>query len=223
MSVTAAIEARCLYESVLNALRGSGSAPCGEGVTTWWRRRGVVDGAAAMAVGALMAIGCSVALAGDGASASQARFEQELAQLSPSLMEFARLARADESARARVAVAAARARPNVELRTLLETLSREAQAGVTVSRLRQTQEGFELQVRAVDSAACAAWVKRLARIPGWEAADIADLTLAAARIGGQGGRAMEARVRLPLRTAALAPMPRRTAESRAPQSGGSER
>lgn len=223
MSMTGAIEARCLYESAINALRGSGSAPRGDSVTPLWRRRGVVDGVAAMALGALVAIGCSVAVAGDGASARQARFERELAQLSPSLTEFARLARADESARARVAVAAARARPNVELRTLLETLSREAQAGVTVSRLRQTQEGFELQVHAVDSAACAAWVKRLARIPGWEAADIADLTLAAARIGGQGGRAMQARVRLPLRTAAPVPMPWRTPEGRERRSGGSGR
>jgi Tfp pilus assembly protein PilN len=227
MNSIAAIEVGCHDERVSDVPRGFDSASLavrGMRALRAWRRREVIDCVAAISIGVLMAAGWALAGPNDsGGGARRLLLERELTQLSPSLTELARLSRAGESTRASVAAAAARARPYMELRTLLETLGREAHAGVTVSRLRQTQEGFELQVHAVDSAACASWVARLARIPGWQSADIAGLRLAAARGGGQSGRAVEASVRLPLRAMASAPLPRRTPVGRDDRGDRSDR
>jgi Tfp pilus assembly protein PilN len=205
MSAVASIDVGCPYESVPNALFGRGSPrhrlrrlglPC---------RHHAIECTAAITLGALMAIvGANGGSAEDRAGARRVVLEQQLAQLSPSLAELAWFQRAGESARTGAAVALAQARPYAELRALLDALSRHAHAGVTVSRLRQGRDGFELRVRAVDSAACTSWVERLARMRGWEAADIADLRLVAATTDDQAAGAVEAIVRLPSRAAASA-------------------
>ena len=160
-----------------------------------------------------MAIACAASRSDhDRAGSRRVLLEQQLAQLSPELAELARLDRAGESARASAAVALARARPYAELRSLLETLSGHAHAGVTISRLRQGREGFDLQVRAVDSAACTSWVERLRRIPRWEAAEMTDLRLIAAPVDGQAEQAVEANVRLPSPAQSPATASRRTAQ-----------
>lgn len=170
-----------------------------------WRRRPLIECAAGAAAGAVIALGCAaLAPADSNISARREHLERELAGLSVQLAEYARLERAGRGAHASAAAAAARARPSVELRLLFETLSREARAGVTIRRLRHSRDGFEMQVRAVDSAACASWVARLARVPGWERADMVDLRLAANPKGREAGRAVEATVRVPSHGAASA-------------------
>lgn len=168
-------------------------------------RRQLIECATGIVAGAVIAFGCAaLAPADSNLRARRERLERELASLSAPLTEYARLERAGQGALASAAAAAARARPAAELRLLLETLSAEARAGVTVRRLRQNREGFEMQVRAVDSAACASWVARLARVPGWEGADMVDLRWVATPKSPQAGRTVEATVRVRPRVAASA-------------------
>lgn len=169
------------------------------------RWRALIECAAGIVAGAVIALGCAALTPADSNMIGRReRLEQEVASLSAPLAEYARLERAGHGAHASAVAAAARARPSVELRSLLETLSREAQAGVTVRHLRQSRGGFEIAIRAVDSAACAAWVARLARVSGWEGTEILDLRLVAASKGQPAGRAVEANVRVPSRASASA-------------------
>lgn len=226
MSTMIGMDSGCPYESASQALSGFGSLPHRRGASRSLRRRYWGERMAAMSVGVLMAIAWAASGSGDDrAGARRVLLERQLAQLAPALDDLARLDRAAESARASAAVALARARPYAQLRALLDTLSGQAHAGVTVSRVRQSREGFELQVRAVDSAACASWVERLRRIPGWEAADITDLRLVAAAVDGHAERAVEASVRLPSSVAVPASAPRRTTHGsgRDDRGGRSER
>lgn len=226
MSAMVAMDAGCTYEWAPHALSGFESLPPRRRAPRWPRRRYWIECAAAVSAGALMAIAWAASGSGDDRIGDRrVVLERQLAQLSPALAELARLERARERARASAAIALARARPYAELRSLLETLSGQAHAGVSVSRLRQSREGFELQVRAVDSTACASWVERLTRVPGWEAADIANMRLVAVPVSGSAtGRAVEATVRLPSRGATPASTPRRTqlASSREVRGGRSE-
>ncbi|RDU95547.1 hypothetical protein [Trinickia dinghuensis] len=224
MSTIVAIEAGCPYEGASDALPGFESPPPGYNPALRRHRRTLIDCAAAAIVGTLTAICCAAAAPGDGRmDARRVLLERKLAQLSPSLAELSRLERLGEGSRAKAAAAAARARPYVELRSLLETLSRDAHAGVAVDRLRQTVEGFELQIHAADSAAAASWMGRLTRAPGGEGAQIDDLRLAAVQIDGQAGRAVEARVRLPSRAVVSAPAARPTGSGGEARDGRDER
>lgn len=166
-------------------------------------RRGIarhwIEGVAAVLAGALIAMGCAgMRSSDDGASARRVSLERELSELSSPLAELARLERASHLSHESAASAAARARPYLELRALLDTLSREAATGVTVSRLRQTREGFELRIVGEDSAVCASWVARLARRAEWKSAQIVEFKFAAAPIDANASRAVEATVRLPM-------------------------
>ncbi|WP_206950899.1 type II secretion system protein GspM [Trinickia acidisoli] len=197
MSAISAIDLECPYESAPGIESAPDLSPPRRHTAGPPRRRILIECAAAAIAGTLMAIGwAALASPSDPTAARRLLLERELAQLSSPLAEFARLERAAESARASTAAVTARARPYVELRSLLEVLSSEAHAGVTVTRLQQTREGFELQVAAVDGAACASWVERLARIPGLVSVDLADLKLAAAPTAGQAGGSIAAVVRL---------------------------
>lgn len=160
-------------------------------------RRQLIECATGIAAGAVIALGCAaLAPAGSNMHARRQLLERELATLSAPLAEYARLERAEQGALASAAAAAVRARPAAELRLLLGTLSAQAHAGVTVRRLRQNREGFEMQVRAVDSGACASWVARLARVPGWEGTDMVDLRWVATPKGSPAERTVEANVRV---------------------------
>jgi type II secretory pathway component PulM len=161
------------------------------------RRRCLVEGAAAMLAGALIATGCGAIDAAEGrASPRREAIERDLAELRPLLDEFTRLERTREAARVSAEQTTARARPYFELRSLLEALSSEARSGVAVSRLQRMGEAIELRVHAADSATCAAWVERLARVSGAESAEITDLKLIAAPIGSHGAPSVEAVVRV---------------------------
>lgn len=170
-----------------------------------WQRRQLIECATGVAAGAVIAVGCAaLAPAGSNLRARHERLEREMANLSAPLAEYARLERAEQGALASAAAAAVRARPAADLRLLLGTLSAQAHAGVTVRRLRQNREEFEMQVRAVDSAACASWVARLARVPGWEGTDMVDLRWVATLKGSQAERTVEANVRVRPHVAASA-------------------
>lgn len=221
MSTMIAIDADCPYECTPDALSDSDLSRHRRRASFLRRRRYWVECAAAVTVGVIGAIAWAASGSGeDAVSARRVLLERQLAQLSPALAELARLDRAGESARASAAVALARARPYAELRSLLETLSGQAHGGVTVSRIRQSREGFELQVRAVDGAACASWVERLARMPGWEAAQITDLRLVATPADGRAEQTVEANVRLPSRAETPSAAPRRTQVAGRDERGG---
>jgi Tfp pilus assembly protein PilN len=193
------------YERAVAAVSGFDPVPPWVRTGRRGRPRWLIECVAAVVAGAGVALGCAaLAPADSNMTTRRERLEREWASLSAPLAEYARLERAGQGAHASAVLAAARARPLVELRLLLETLSREAPAGVTVRRLRQSRDGFEMQVRAADGAACASWVARLARVPGWEGADMVDLRLVAAAKGLPAGRTVEATVRVPSRAAGSA-------------------
>lgn len=176
------------------------------------RRRVMAEGAAAVFAGSVMAFGwTAVGATDDRMNSRRQQLEREMARMSSPLAEFMRLERTDERARAAAAQARERARPLVELLALIEALSREAHAGVTVSRLRRSDEGTELRVRAADSAAYAAWAKRLGRIDGVESAETIEYQSIAALKGRAGGEAVHARVVLRWRGASSASPVRRAA------------
>lgn len=198
MSTLAGIEMGGGYDHAVAVPSHPVPSPRWIGAAHAWHRRHLIECMGAIAAGALIALGYAAFMPSDSnMSARRERLEREWASLSGPLAEYARLERAGQGAQASAAAAAARARPSVELRLLLETLSREARAGVTVRRLRQSREGVEMLVRAADSAACAAWVARLARVPGWEGAAMVDLRLVATPKGRPAGREVEANVRVP--------------------------
>ena len=184
------------------------------------RRREWIECAAGIVTGTVAALGYAAVVPADASSSARREaLERELTGLSAPLAEYAQLERAAQGAKASAAAAEALAGPTVELRSLLETLSRDVQAGVIVRRLRQSRDGYEMQVRAVDSTACASWVARLARMPAWEGAAIVDLRrVAQPKIdgGGQAGHMVEANVRLPTRVSPPASplVPERTVVSR---------
>jgi Tfp pilus assembly protein PilN len=226
MNTMIAIDEACAYESASGARSDFGASPHRRGASRVPRCRYWIECVAAMSVGFVAAIVWAASGAGDDRfAARRVLLERQLAQLAPHLAQVTRLDRAAESARASDAVALTRARPYAALRSLLETLSGQADAGVTVNRVRQSREGFELQVRAVDSDACASWVARLTQTPGWEAAEITELRLVAAPVGGHAERAVEANVLLPSRAAQTASAPRRATpgSAREVRGGRSER
>lgn len=163
----------------------------------------------AVCAGSVMALAwATVGAKDERTSGRRAQLEGEMSRMASPLAELARLERAGDAARAAAAQAQLRARPIVELDSLLQALGREVQAGVTVSRLQRSDEGVELRVRAADTAACASWVERLRRIPGLESAQTVELKSIAAPAGRQGETAVEATVRLRWRGAsAHSPQP----------------
>ncbi|PMS20758.1 hypothetical protein C0Z18_09440 [Trinickia dabaoshanensis] len=162
------------------------------------RHRHWIECAAATLAGALIAIGwASVGANDEGASARRALLERELAGLATPLAEVARLEQASAASRASAALGVARARPYVQLRALLDALSRESHGGVIVTRLRQTREGFELRILGQDSGACASWMARLASTGAWPGAQIVELKFVPAPGRAQSAGAVEATVRLP--------------------------
>lgn len=201
MRTLAAIAMDEQYDGVADAVSSRDSWSQRIGPVRARRPRRSIECMAALVAGAVMALGyAALGPADAGVSARRAGLERQLTGLAAPLAEYARLARTGQAAQASVA-AAARARPALESHLLLETLSQQARAGVTVRRLRQSREGYEIQIHAPDSAACAAWVTRLARVPGWEGAAIVDLRLVAGPSRGQAQAALrvEANVRVPLR------------------------
>lgn len=204
MSTFAAIEMGGQYDGAAGAVgvasnRDSWSQQIG--LMRAWRLRQSIECVAVIVAGAVMALGYALLSPADaGLSARREGLERQLTGLAAPMAEYARLVRAGQAAQASAA-AAARERPALESHLLLETLSQQAHAGVTVRRLRQSRAGYEMQIHAPDSAACAAWVTRLARVPGWERAAIVDLRLVAGPTRGQteGARVVEANVRVPSR------------------------
>jgi Tfp pilus assembly protein PilN len=172
-------------------------------------RRYVAEGAVAVFAGSIMALGwAAVAAKDERMSGRRAQLERDMSLMSSPLAELARLERADESAKAAAAQAQLLARPIIELRSLLEVLGREVQSGVAISRLRRSDEGIELQVRAADTVACASWVERLQRLPGLESVETVGLKSLAAPAARQGETVVEATVHLRWRGAsAHAPRP----------------
>ncbi|MGN6315328.1 hypothetical protein [Trinickia sp.] len=172
-------------------------------------RRYVTEGAVAVFAGSVVAFGwAAVAAKDERMSGRRAQLEREMSLMSSPLAELARLERADETAKAAAAQAQLRARPIAELHSLLHALGGEAQSGVALSRLRRSDEGVELQVRAADTVACASWVERLQRMPGLESAETVELKSLAAPAARQGETAVEATVRLRWRGASTqAPRP----------------
>jgi len=198
MSAIPVEQAAWTYATEPDPLRGFDTLPPRTERARTASHRHRIECAAAMIVGVVAAIGCAVfGTTGEQTGARRAILERELAELSSPLAEAARLERAGEASRANAAVAAALARPYGELRALLETLGREAHAEVAVTRLRQTPEGIELRILGADSAACASWVARLARVQQWRKAQIVDLKFVSAPVHAHSGRAVEAAVRLP--------------------------
>ena len=201
MSTLGAIEMGGQYDGAAGAASRCDSWSQRIGSMRAGRLRQSIECVTAIVAGAVMALGYAVLGPADaGLSARREGLERQLTGLAAPLAEYARLARAGQAAQAS-ASAAARERPALESHLLLETLSQQAHAGVTVRRLRQSREAYEMQIHAPDSAACAAWVTRLARVPGWERAAIADLRLVDGRGRGQAqaARVVEANVRVPLR------------------------
>jgi len=191
------IAAPCLPQSAPGGASGLNLLPHRVRAARSRRHRCLIEGAAALFAGTLIAIGWGAVDAADGrTTARRESIERELARLAPSLDEFVRLERAGQTARAGTAETAARARPYFELRSLLAALSSEARSGVTVSRLQRSGDGIELRVHAADSAACAAWVERLARLSGAESAAMTDIRLIAAPIGSRAAPKVEALVRV---------------------------
>ena len=167
------------------------------GVACTARRRCAIEGAAAVLAGSMMAVGwAAMGATDDRANERHTQLETEMARMASPLAELARLERAAESAKAAAAQAQMRSRPSAEMRSLLDALSREANAGVTVSRLQRTDDGIELRIRAADSAACASWVQRLARTSGLESARTIELKSIPAAVGRGGEHTIEAAVRL---------------------------
>lgn len=197
MSSSGQIDASCSYHAFSGGARGLNGWSHRLRGACLRRRRCLIECAAAILAGAALAAGCAAAGSAAGrADAPRAALERELTQLSSPLAELAGLERAARSANAGAAQAAARARPYVELRSLIEVLSHQAHEGVTVKRLQRAGEGFELEVEAVDSAACASWVESLARTPGLASAEMADFKSAAVTAGGRSGREVAAVVRV---------------------------
>lgn len=191
------VVAPCLPQTSLRGAAGFNLLPHRVRLARSRRRRCLVEGAAAMLAGTLIATGCGSIDAAEGrAIPRREALERDLAELAPLLDEFTRLDRTREAARVSAEQATARARPYYELRSLLEALSSEARSGVAVSRLQRTGEGIELRVHAADGATCAAWVERLARVSGAESAEMTDLKLIAAPIGSQSAPSVEAVVRM---------------------------
>lgn len=200
MRTLAAIEMGGQYDGVAGAASSHDSWSQWIGPARPRRPRPLIECAAGIVAGAVMGLGYAALVPADaGLSARREGLERQLTGLAVPLAENARLVRAGQAAQESAAAAAARARPALELRLLLETLSQEARAGVTVRRLRQSREGYEMQIHAPDSGACASWVARLARVPGWEGAAIVDLRLVARPSHGQAARVVEANVRVPSR------------------------
>jgi len=203
-----------------------GAAPCASGFNLLphriraarsLRRRGLCEGAAAVLAGTLAAFGWETMGAADE---RRMQLEREVAQQAPALVELARLERAQESARANAAQAAARSQPYVALMSLLDALSAETHAGVTVNRLQLSDEDVQLQLHASDSAVGTAWTERLARLPGAKSAEMVDFKLIATPAGGEARRAIEAVVRVRWRDAQPASPLRRTARSTAASADG---
>lgn len=181
------------------------------------RRRCLGEGAAALLAGTLAAFGWeTVGAAGE----RRLQLEREAAQQAPALAELARLERAQERARANAAQSAARSRPYVGLMSLLNALSTEAHAGVTVNRLQLSEEDAQLQLLASDSTVGAAWTERLARLPVAKSAEMVDFKLIAPPAGGNARRAVEAVVRVRWLDAQPASPSGRTARSAAGYADG---
>lgn len=150
-----------------------------------------------MLAGFLMAVGwAAMGASDDHANERRAQLEAEMARMTSPLAELARLERVAEDAKAAAAQAQMRSRPSAEMRSLLDALSREANAGVTVRRLQRTDDGIELRVRAADSAAFASWAQRLARTSGLESARTIELKSIAGAARRAGEHTIEAAVRL---------------------------
>jgi Tfp pilus assembly protein PilN len=161
------------------------------------RRRSIVEAVAAVLAGGALAVGCAtIGASADRASTRRAEIERELAREAPALAEYARLARASQAANGRGAQATARAQSSELWLALLEALSREADSGVTVTRLEGSKAAVELQIGAADSAACVAWMDRLGRLGGAESVEMIDLKSTAAPHAGHGAGPIEAVVRL---------------------------
>jgi len=162
------------------------------------RRRALIEAAAALSAGGLLAVGCASVGASDGAAnARRVYIERELAEAAPALAEYGRLERAGRAATASAAQAQAFAQPSVRWLALLDALSSDAHSGVTVSRLQGSDIGIEVQVSAADSAACVAWMDRLRRLlQGVESVEMVDLKSARAADAKQNDDAIEAIVRV---------------------------
>lgn len=175
----------------------SGLEPLMHGVQRTRRclRRSLIEGSVAVLVGAVTAVGWAMVGALDE---RRMRLEREWAELAPAMAEHARLERAVESARAREREVQQRTQPYVALLSLLDTLSSETHAGVTVSRLQLRSEEIELHLNAVDSLTAAAWAEQLPPVAGVKAAQIGDLKLIAAPGARQAQRPVEAVVRFRL-------------------------
>lgn len=203
MSTLAAIEMAGQYDGAAGAAGVASNSDSWSqriGLMRAWRLRQSIECVTAIIAGAVMALGYALLGPVDaGPSARREGLQRQLTDLAAPLAEYARLVRAEQATQA--SAAAARERSALAPHVLLETLSRQARAGVTVRRLRQSREGYEVQIHAPDSAACAAWVTRLARVPGWERAAIVDLRLVAGSTRGQAetARVVEANVRVPAR------------------------
>ena len=214
-----AIAAGCLDKDGPGGASGREPLACGVWSTRRRRRRSLIEGAAAVLMGALAAVGWAMVGALDE---RRTRLEREWAQLAPSMAEYARLEQAAESMRAREREVQQRTQHYVALLSLLEALSREAHAGVTVSQLQLRTDDIELHLNAVDSLSAAAWAERLPPIAGAKPAEIGDLKLIATTSGGEARRPVEAVVRFRWSDAEQSSPLRRTAHGqrgRAPRAG----
>lgn len=131
---------------------------------------------------------------GPDRGAERTRLESALAELEAPLARYRRLEREHAQVREHAALATKIAQPRQALLDLLDALSREPSPGVALRRLHLTPDGAQLSATASDSAASAAWIERLGRVPGIESAEVSDLRVASA--AGTGAHPIDFAVRL---------------------------
>ena len=144
------------------------------------RRRCALEWSGAAAAGAVAALMLAGWHAFEGARLDHQRtsVERSLAQLAAPLAEQATLLRDAREREARVAQAAISSAPLVHLLDLMEALSEDDAPdsdGVVVQEMRHRPHETEFRATAVNHVAPAAWLRRLAAVPGSQDVEMKEL------------------------------------------------
>ncbi|MDE1180708.1 fimbrial assembly protein [Paraburkholderia sp.] len=146
------------------------------------RKRCVVEGLAAAALGAVLALGIAGWQAVERMRLDDARAvaERTLAQWRAPLAEHARLLLEADDRRTRAARAASMSLPLTHLRDLLDALSFEPGDGVVLQQMRHREHETALLAKSADHEEPAAWLARLSGVHGVSGAAVDDVHRAVA-------------------------------------------